>query len=189
MKRLIVISLLIGIGISCYAQYSSFQPQVFKPQKDDMTSLQRSLEILESRRVSAYEALSNLYNVFAQYAQLLHNDTETMTWFNNYRKKIIGSVDSFMNTNDYSNAYTCAIRCQGEVSSNLELAARVRTNKEYVEIKKGIISRSDLSQEEKDKWIKENPYKFVPIKSDDGTIIGGLLDIKQPPIIRQVNDK
>ena len=175
--RKTLFGIFICFGISSYAQWATFTPQVYQPRQHDNSILQHSLEQIERRNMEANEQYSKLQSLFAEYASKLYNDEETLNWFYNYRQSINESFESIRNLGaDEARDY--AIRQQGELMIDPELNARVRTASEYVEKRQAIERSSDLSWKEKDEWKENNPYCFVPIKNAEGKVIGGRLGSK-----------
>lgn len=175
MKRLLLV--LLSFVVICEVNSQVFQPGVFQPQTTDYSILQRSLEEKEKRKNNANQEYIKLCQLLAEKHQLLHNDQETLQWFENLKKETLGRVQSLLNIGDYDLALEKAIRLQGEIAYNPELSAKIRANAEYEEICNRIMSRTDMTQSEKNEWIKSHPYKFSPFIDKDGVIFGGKLDI------------
>ena len=157
-----------------YHPYTSDYTPDYTP---DYTLLQRSLQQMERRKIAASEAISNLHVAFANYNTLLHQDQETMSWFNNLRSTVIDNVEASRNMGNYGDALELATISMGELASHAELQARIRTNKEYEE-KKLMVLSSNLSYQEKQEWLDNNPYCFIPMFNNEGKVIGGRLGTK-----------
>lgn len=195
MKRILT-SFLILISVFAYAQQyrdhyrlpqvqynpSTFQAAQYNPQQSNHStynSLSRSFEIIAQREREANQQLSNLNVLLANYALMLNNDELTLTWFENFKRIYLGTVEEFINFGDHATAIEYAITYQGEIVNNAELLARIRTSKEYKEKIALINSRTDLDWNSKQNLIADNPYCFVPYKNDKGEIIGGRLGSKE----------
>lgn len=176
MKKALV-GFLLYLSSSSYAQYATFTPQVYQPKQHDISILQRSLEQIERRNIEANEQYKKLQLLLAEYAGKLYNDEETLNWFNDYKKSISEAFGTLMGLGaDEARDY--AIRKQGQIALDPELNARIRTTTEYVEMRKTIDNRSDLSWKEKDEWRENHPYCFIPIRNGEGEVIGGRLGSK-----------
>ncbi|MBP5481012.1 MAG: hypothetical protein J6Y22_04605 [Paludibacteraceae bacterium] len=144
----------------------------------DMSILQHSLDVMEKRRTEAYEEYSKLQVFLSDYQYRLNNDEETLQWFLNYKNSLFRTVEGFMNLGDYANARKYAVLYRGEVANNSELIARVQTAKEYKEKIKSIMESTHMDLQQKEDWIRNNPYCFIPIKNLGNEVIGGRLGSK-----------
>ena len=179
MKRTIFFIFFICAANYLNAQYSTWKPNVFtgtvyQPQQSNTAILQRSLEKIEQRERAANEQYEKLITRLAEYGGQLYNDRETLTWFDQYKRKIQSNFYSFLNISS-SEALNYAIRAQGEIAYDPELQARIRTADEYRSLVKSIEERTDLSWQEKQEWIQSHPYRFEAITNDEGKVIGGRL--------------
>ena len=155
---------------------SSFNAVQYNPQQSNHSTyntLSRSFEIIAQREREASQQLSNLNVLLANYGQMLNNDELTLTWFDNFKRKRLATVEDFIRLGDHATAIEYAIRYQGEIANNAELLARIRTSKDFKEKITFINSRTDLDWNSKQNLIADNPYCFVPYKNDKGEIIGG----------------
>lgn len=167
--------LLLSMVTTC--AYAQFQPNVYKPIEQDYTILQRSLEKLDRVSNEANEQYSKLQLLLAEYGGKLYNDEETLLWFDDYKKNIERGYESMRELGPYD-ARRYAISKQGEIATDPELMARIRTANEYQTAVQSIRQRSDMSQQEKTDWITDHPYCFIPVANGDGKIIGGKLGTK-----------
>lgn len=174
-----LLTIMLGVSLPCLSQtgFVTYQPTNIQEYMPDNSILERSLKQVENRANAANEALSQLEILLSKYEAKLNNDQETLNWYNGYKKELIKNVSEMISNGDYGGARRLAVANIGKVASNSELNARVRTSEEYLEIKRMILSRTDVDYEFKERWIKDNPYKFVPILSDTGEVIGGKLGI------------
>lgn len=200
----ILTSFLILISVFSYAQQyrdyyrlsqvqynpSTFQAAQYNPQQSNHStynSLSRTFEIIAQREKEASQQLSNLNVLLANYALILNNDELTLTWYENFKRKYLDTVEEFIRFGDHATAIEYAIRYQGEIVNNAELLARIRTSKEYKEKITLINSTIDLDWNSKQNMIADNPYCFVPYKNDEGEIIGGRLGSKAE-LQKQIED-
>lgn len=172
-----VFLLLSVIASYSYAQYATFTPQTYQPIQQDYSILQRSLEQIERRQNEANEQYNKLQIMLAEYGAKLYNDEITMIWFDEYKKDIRNTFNS-LSVIGWGEAKDYAIRQQGEIACDPELAARIRTANEYIAKRKAIEERTDMDWKQKNEWKENNPYYFVPIKDNQGNIISGRLGSK-----------
>ena len=179
MKKLLLIML--GVANCAFAQYrpSVFQGSTMNFKPRDYSILQRGLDRAEKRMNEASEQYLKLCRLLGEYEMQLHNDTDTRTWFSNYKKEIIKKYDSLIEDNRWGEAGRYAVREIGRIATDSELMARIRTAREYDAIVASIQERTDMTQEEKRNWILDYPYCFIPIVDSSGNIIGGRLGSKE----------
>lgn len=163
MKKFLLLSVL--FSFNCFAQ--------------DYSILQKSLEMMEQRHYRAEEECAKLQKVLGEIRVQLNSDSETLIWFEDYSQKTLGQVKQCINVGDYGTAINWAIRMQGEVVYDPEVAARIRTSQEYASMKQNVIVRLDWSNEDKKTWLEDHPYCFVAIKNKDEKVISGRLGTKQ----------
>lgn len=160
---------------------ATFQGTVYTPQQEDMSLLANSMRQLEERQRTAAEKASAMDLAFANVRSKLHQDKETMAWFDNYVNKYKNKVDSYARIGDYGNAINAAIRLAGEARNDAGLEARIRANEEYEEIdkiQKARVREGKISQNTYDWWKATKGYKFDELKDDNGNVIGGTLATK-----------
>lgn len=172
MRRIYHLILIIWVSNISFAQ-GTFTPVTYTAKPVDMSSLQRSLQQQEERANKASDAYAQLCEIIGDAFSQIHQDKETQLWFDENIRSMAKEVKMYMDGGNYGAALRNAIRYKGEIKVNSELIARIKTNKEYTEIRELILNRKDLSLEEKKDWEKTYPYKFVPMKDKDGHIIGG----------------
>ena len=175
--RSILSILFFAAATAAHAQWATFTPQVYKPVQQDYSILQRSLERIEQRKNEANEQYSRLQMMLAEYGAKLYNDEATLIWFDAYKRSINDAFNT-LSTVGWDDARDYAIRKQGEIATDPELTARVRTASEYTAKRKAVEERTDMDWKEKDEWKTNNPYCFVPIKNVEGKVIGGRLGSK-----------
>ena len=170
-----------------------FQPTVFnaldyKPAEIDYSPLAKSFALQEERKERAAQQQSIVKQTLGKVREQLHEDEETAGWFNNYTKNIENDINNAVSVGDYSNALIKATNAAGNILNDPEVIARIRTNQEYEEelkVQQARRDRGDISQDTYAWWVKENPYKFVPITDDNGNVTGSQ---KYEPTSRPVND-
>ncbi len=177
MRKLSFLFMLMAFHYS-FAQWTTFTPQVYRPVQPDYSILQRSLEKIEQRRNEANEQYSRLMMLLGEYGMQLNGDEQTLIWFDNYKKDIQKSFNSLSAIGCWGKARNYVVRKQGEIANDPELQARIKTAQEYRATVANMQGRSDMSQEEKRKWIINNPYCFVAVKNNDDKVIGGRLGSK-----------
>lgn len=163
-----------------FAQFSpaTFSGSVFTPAQTDMSVLQQSMKQNEERQKTAYEEYNKLQIFLSEYQKQLNNDEKTLQWFAEFQKKKLSPIESFMRIGDYGNAIKYAILYRGKIANDPELIARLQTTKEYQEKVKAIMMNTYMDPQQKEDWIRNNPYYFIPIMNTDGTVIGGKLGTK-----------
>jgi len=179
MKKLLLIML--GVANCAFAQYrpSVFQGSTMNFKPRDYSILQRGLDRAEKRMNEASEQYLKLCRLLGEYEMQLHNDTDTRTWFSNYKKEIIKKYDSLIEDNRWGEAGRYAVREIGRIATDSELMARIRTAREYDAIVASIQERTDMNQDEKHNWIIDHPYCFIPVTNSSGDIIDGRLGTKE----------
>lgn len=157
--------------------YSNLEPAVFIPQsytpvQIDYSNLERSFQQYEQRSNSAHEKYSQLAKLIGEIRNLISNDYETLEWFSKNIDSKLEGVKSSLSVGDYFSAIDRAITAEGEIMSNIELIRRIQTYQEYKEIEQKINERTDLTYKQKQEWFEIYTYKFVPILSNNGEVIG-----------------
>ena len=166
--------LLLSMFTNCaFAQYVTKR----EPIRANLSVHQELADYFARMSTEANEQYRRLQIVLAEYGNKLHNDEETLVWFDAYKNNINSQFNSLISFYP-AEARDYAIRKQGEVASNPELTARIRTANEYQAIIKDLQKRDDMTQAEKNEWITNHPYSFIPIIGRNGEIIGGKLGTK-----------
>ena len=133
---------------------------------------------MENRRIEAEQQYSELQIKMADYGKKLYSDEETLIWFDEYKKNISHTYNTLL-TMSAGDARDYAIRMQGDLALDPELAARIKTANEYSIKRRGVEERTDWDWKTKNEWIEKNPYCFIPIKNNEGEVIGGRLGTKK----------
>ena len=157
-----------------YAQFKPtvFQSQTYQPQTTDYSRLERSFQQQENRSNIAYQKYSELAQLIGEKRQKISNDIETLEWFSNNIDTKLKDVSVSLEVADYQGAIERATRAIGDINSNTELIRRIQTYEEYKSIVQSIQARTDLSYQQKQEWMNNYKYKFVPMLNSEGKIIG-----------------
>ena len=182
-KRIVTTTIFLMFCFFLYSQTSTYRPSVFHGstmnfKQMDYSVLQRSLDKVERRMNEASEQYLKLCKMLGEYEIQLYNDTETKSWFSNYKKEIIQKYDSLSEHGRWGEAKNYSVREIGRIATDSELMARISTAREYETLIADLQKRTDMSQEEKHAWILDHPYCFIPIVDSSGNIIGGRLGTK-----------
>lgn len=157
--------------IVSYSQ-NVFQGTTYQPVSTDYSTLQRSFQQQENRSAQAYEKYSELAQLIGEKRQRISNDRETLIWFDENINSMLKDVQSALNVGDYASASNIATRHIGDIYSHTELRCRIQTYDEYLSVVKSIQERSDMTYQQKQEWFAIYPYKFVPIRNNEGHVIG-----------------
>lgn len=139
------------------------EPVYASPSTPDVSILRKSLNERERRREKAINSYSELAELAASFIDMLYQDEETLLWYQNLIYPMLNEVKGDIDEGNYSNAIINASTFRTSLKTNTELRARVSVCNEYNTIKDMVISRNDLSSEQKQKWLDTYLYKFVPI--------------------------
>lgn len=154
----------------------------YKPQQENFDFLANSLQQREQRQLAATKSVSDMDKALGEYREKLHQDEETLRWFDDFSTKYKNEVNNYAKYGDYGNAVNSAIRLAGEAANDPELIGRLRTSAQYKEIDDKVKSRinKDIDPEIYRWWKKTNPYKHENI-TVDGRIVGSNeIDINEP---------
>ena len=91
-----------------------------------MSLLANSLAKLEERERTANEKISAMDVAFGDIRSKLHQDKETLQWFNDFSNKYKDQVASYARLGDYGNAINAAVRLGGEAANDAELIGRLK---------------------------------------------------------------
>ena len=149
-----------------------FQAAVFKPQTPDINILGRSLDRLEQRTLQANDKISAMDLAFSQVRDKLHQDPETMAWFNDYSNDYKDRVNALANEGRYGDAIVAATRYAADAINNPELQSRIRSNEQYEDWRKQVQS-SKAGDTTKERFLAQTPYEFRPMYDEQGNVIGG----------------
>lgn len=171
MNRFFILLCFALLTCSLKAQ-ATFSPIYVKPQTSDVSLLQKSLAQREERRNKASEKYEDFLEFLGDTMDKLHQDDETIMWFQTltqpYKNKLINDFEN----GDYGNVITNSITFKGDIKTNRELRARIKTNEQYQNARNIVQSRTSLTEKEKMEWLRSHPYKFCPLTDNVGNIIG-----------------
>lgn len=118
---------------------------------------------------------SGIKQKLGQIREQLHQDEETLSWFNDKSKDIENKINDALLIGNYNTAINVATQEAGNLADDAELNARIRTNAQYKEEYEKQRQRigKGISQATFDWWVKNNPYKYENITDANGEIVGG----------------
>ena len=160
-------------------QPATFQGSVSQPARRDLSLFQQSIDRIEQRANEANIHYSQLMIKLGEYGNMLNNDEATLIWFSEYKKDIRNTFNVLTGLGKWDTARDYVIRKQGDIATDPELQARIRTAKEYHAKLKSIQNNNDMTTEEKADWMRNHPYCFIPFVNGDNRIIGGKLGTKE----------
>ena len=151
-----------------------FEGATYKPEQEDMSLLANSLAKLEERERTANEKLSAMDVAFGDIRSKLHQDKDTLQWFNDFSNKYKDQVASYARLGDYGNAINAAVRLGGEAANDAELIGRLKTSQQYKELDDAQIARINkgITQDTYNWWKKTHKYHHVNIYDDYGNVVG-----------------
>lgn len=151
-----------------------FEGATYKPEQEDISLLANSLAKLEERERTANEKISAMDVAFGDIRSKLHQDKDTLQWFNDFSNKYKDQVTSYARLGDYGNAINAAIRLGGEAANDAELIGRLKTSQQYKELDDAQRARINkgITPDTYNWWKKTHKYNHVNIYDDYGNIIG-----------------
>lgn len=151
-----------------------FEGATYKPEQEDMSLLANSLARLEERERTANEKLSAMDVAFGDIRSKLHQDKDTLQWFNDFSNKYKDQVASYARLGDYGNAINAAVRLGGEAANDAELIGRLKTSKQYEDLDAAQRARINkgITQDTYNWWKKNHKYNHVNIYDDYGNVVG-----------------
>lgn len=171
MKKTILFVLFLSAFTLCRSQFNSkstfnpvkFNPVYATPSTPDVSILRNSLNEREKRKEKAINSYSELAELASSYIDMLYQDEETLIWYQNLINPMLNQVKEDIDEGNYSNAIINASTFKTSLKTNSELRSRVSVCNEYNTVRDMVISRNDLTSEQKQKWLDTYLYKFVPI--------------------------
>ena len=159
-----------------------FEGATYKPEQEDMSLLANSLAKLEERERTANEKISAMDVAFGDIRSKLHQDKDTLQWFNDFSNKYKDQVASYARLGDYGNAINAAVRLGGEAANDAELIGRLKTSKQYEDLDAAQRARINkgITQDTYNWWKKTHKYNHVNIYDDTGTVVVGAEEIDTP---------
>lgn len=151
-----------------------FEGATYKPEQEDMSLLANSLAKLEERERTANEKLSAMDVAFGDIRSKLHQDKDTLQWFNDFSNKYKDQVASYARLGDYGNAINAAVRLGGEAANDAELIGRLKTSKQYEDLDAAQRARINkgITPDTYNWWKKTHKYNHVNIYDDYGNVVG-----------------
>lgn len=155
-------------------QPTVFTPIEFRPVEQDYSILERAMAKQEERKEKAVTQQSLVKQALGKAREQLHQDDETLAWFDAKARKIEDDIKTASEVGDYATALQTGIEAAGDIVNDTELNARIRTNAQYKEEYERQRQRvgKGISQETFNWWAEKNPYKYSNIEQD-GRVIGG----------------
>ena len=98
-----------------------FQAVTFTPQAADTSILAHSFDTIAQREKEASEKLGAMDTTFSQLRAKLHQDPETLKWFDDYTNAQKTKVKNYVDNYDFSTAINKAVELAGETLNNPEL--------------------------------------------------------------------
>lgn len=156
-----------------------FKPTVFtplerKPIDYDMSLLERSFALQDERRTKTEVQLASFKEATSKLRNQLHSSE--LANFDNKIKELENNVNNAITVGDYQGALNQSIHIAGDLISDPETMAKIKTNMEY-EKGMAVLDESRNRGEISDKfynYLKHlNQYKFTPVYDDNGNISGG----------------
>lgn len=156
-----------------------FKPTVFtplehKPLDYDMSLLERSFALQDERKTKTEAQMVSFKEATSKLRNQLHSSE--LANFDNKIKELENNVNNAIAVGDYQGALNQSIHIAGDLISDPETMAKVKTNMEY-EKGMAVLDESRNRGEISDKfynYLKHlNQYKFTPVYDDNGNISGG----------------
>lgn len=151
-----------------------FQAVTFTPQAADASILQRSLAQQEERENAAVDSMKETLKTFGTIRSQMHQDTNTMSWFDKFRNDKMGRLYNLRNL-DPDRARKEAELLAVEVVDDPELQGRIRNNEQITKAIKGIEDNKNISAIRKKRFIEKYNATFSSepdIDPQTGKVIG-----------------
>jgi len=154
-------------------QPTVFTPIEFKPVEQDYSILERAMAKQEERKEKSVTQQSLVKQALGKAREQLHQDDETLAWFDAKARKIEDDIKTASEVGDYATALQTGIEAAGDIANDTELNARIRTNAQYNQEYERQRQRvgNGIDQDTFNWWVKNNPYKHTNIE-ENGRIIG-----------------
>lgn len=146
-----------------------FTPTPFTLQSPDMNILSKTIDRMEQRQIAARQQQSNIAKMLGDIDLNAAEDE----WKSNYINDIQEQIQSAIRLGDYSTAMNVASSLGNKIYTDPALKGRIKANKDYEESKQQVMSRNDIDQVTKDRWLAENKYHYEDTTDESGNIIGG----------------
>ena len=159
-------------------EITPFQAVAFEPkERENISILNDALDTLELRENRASDSLTAMDSAFATLQRQLHQDKDTLQWFENFKKKYKGEVEAFANLGNYSAAARFGKQLAAEMLNDGELIGHQHAFETWKKERDEVAQKAKtLDDAEGLKlWEKENGYdvnNISFIKDQDGNITG-----------------
>lgn len=154
-----------------------FQAVTFTPQAADTSILAHSFDTIAQREKETSEKLGAMDATFSQLRTKLHQDPETLKWFEDFTRNQKAKVKNYVDNFDFAGAINKATELAGEVVNNPELNARINANTTYenqLNVVKKMRDDKTINPDIYNWWVDTHKYKFEPTSFDEqGNIISG----------------
>ena len=168
-----------------------FSPIEFKPVEANYGILERSLARQEARQKEAVEKQSAVDLVLGDVEFKLHNDPETLIWFNDYKNNIKNQIQTAVDTGDYATAINTAVRLAGQIKDDTQLNSRIKANQEYQERVDETHNRrlaGQISSDTERWWLANNKFEYKDVIDENtDNIIGGTSYINLETPVADIN--
>lgn len=166
-----------------------FKPLGYEPKVADVSILANSLANIENRMNKATETQSAIDAALGKIETQLHQDEETALWFQDKKNKIKETIQDQINIGNYGAAIRVGTKLAGEIASDTELAARIKSNEQYKKIVDDVekrVEEGQVTRQDADWFLANNKYKHENITDGQGNVIGGK-EIKLKPLYNSLN--
>lgn len=157
-------------------QRSLINPYIYEAEPIDYYSmLSKGFAQQEERRQNAIQQHSVIKQALGKAREQLHQDPDTLMWFDQKANDIEKSINDAAQVGDYAGALNAGLTAAGDLANDASLNARIRSNTQYKEEFERQRQRvgKGISQATFDWWVKNNLYHYEDIKDRNGVIIGG----------------
>lgn len=157
-------------------QRSLINPYIYEAEPIDYYSmLSKGFAQQEERKQNAIQQHSVIKQALGKAREQLHQDPDTLMWFDQKANNIEKSINDAAQVGDYAGALNAGLTAAGDLANDASLNARIRSNTQYKEEFERQRQRvgKGISQATFDWWVKNNPYHYEDIKDINGVIIGG----------------
>lgn len=167
-----------------------FQPVAFTPQAADVSLLSNAFSTIASREEKASEKLSAMDASLAQLRSKMHQDEETLKWFDDFSNEQKLKVKNYVNNYDFAGAINKAVELGGSILNNADVQGRIYANEKYEKLVASLddmLKKGDIEQPTYDWWKDTHEYKYKPITDGNGNIVGGDLDMSTSLPVKDIN--
>lgn len=154
-----------------------FQAVTFTPQAADASILAHSLDTIAQREKETSEKLGAMDVTFSELRNKLHQDPETLKWFEDYTNAQKTKVKNYVNNYDFAGAINKATELAAETVNNPELSARINANTTRTNLEntvKKMFQEGKIGKDTYTWWFKNNQFHYENIYDPaTGNVIGG----------------